>query len=101
RLDGERRAAAAAALDVGIAQIESRGHQLFGVVELGAVQIEEALAVNHQLGTVALENLVAGAFFVEIHPVLESGATAADDLDAQSFRRIAIDEAVDLADRVI
>src|SRR5581483_5276238 len=57
--DHERGSAAAGPLDVRVVEVEARGHQLLPVVEDRAVEIEEALAVDEQLGPVVLEDPVA------------------------------------------
>src|SRR5207253_8868665 len=73
RSDDERRAAAAGALHVRVAQIEARGHQLFLVVQLGALQVEKALAIDHQPGAVVLEDLAAPARLAAAHLERKAG----------------------------
>src|SRR2546429_7448980 len=103
RSDDERRAAAAGALHVRVAQIEARGHQLFLVVQLGTLQVEKALAIDDQPGAVVLEHLVALARLVDVHLVGEAGAPAAHHLDAQpaAGEPLLGDEGLDLARRLV
>src|ERR1041384_2614062 len=84
-LNRERSSAPAGALNVRVLEHEPRLHQLFFVVELGAVQIKQALHVNENLRAVLLENLVAGPRRVEIHFILQARAAAADDFEPQPF----------------
>src|SRR5262249_4655476 len=98
--NSERRAAAAAPLDVRVAEVEAGAHEVFAVIELGAVQVEVALPIDDDLGSLALEQTVAVALLVEIHLVGEAGAAAADDLDAKAALLVLVarDERADLRD---
>src|SRR5262249_12346750 len=84
RSDPERRSTAASPLDVGILEVEARRHELVLEIEDGAVQVEKALPVDHQLRSAVLEDLVALAGLIEIHLVGEPRAAAPDDLHAQA-----------------
>src|SRR3989442_1664902 len=96
--DDERGAAATGSLHVRVLQVEARGHQFVPVIEDRAVEVEEALAVDDQLGARVLEDLVAIARLVEVHLVGEPRATPTDDLHAQTAIRQALlhDEPLDL-----
>src|SRR5271170_2823458 len=84
----ERFSTSARPLGVRVDELETRRHQLFGIVQLGAVQIEKAFAIDDQTGAIALEDLVAIFFGVDLHAILQARTAAADHLDAQSGARL-------------
>src|SRR5262249_6252893 len=80
----EGRAAAAGTLDVRILQIESRRHELVLEIEHRPVEIEEALAIDQELGASVLEDAIAVALLIDVHLVGEPRAAPTGDLDAPS-----------------
>src|SRR5262249_36910491 len=81
--DAERSATAADILDVRVVQLKARLHQCLGVVELGAVKIEIALAVGDHGHPVSLEGAVAWPRLIDVELVLKPGAAAADHFHAE------------------
>src|ERR1044071_8683550 len=59
-LDVKAFAAAALVLDIGVAELEAFVEALAGVIELGALQVGQALRVDQDLDAVALELQVLG-----------------------------------------
>ena len=85
----EARAAAAGGDRVRVVHGEAGAHQRVDVVDLGALQEVDRLAVDVDLHAVRLEDLVLGRRGVlEHHPVAEAGAAAGVDVDAQPDRRV-------------
>src|SRR5918993_3437390 len=83
-LTGKRAAAAAAALDVGVVDGEAGAHEAVDVVELGAHYVGDAHCVYCHPDALGLEDLVVvGDLVVEVDAVLETGAAAGPDADAQ------------------
>src|SRR5215203_970524 len=83
-LAGERAAAAAAALDVGVVHGEAGAHEAVHVVELAAHDVGDAHGVDEHPDALGLEDLVVvGDLVVEVDAVLETGAAAGPDADAQ------------------
>src|SRR5262245_27735625 len=77
----ERVAAAAGGLGVRILDREAAAHQVFLVVDLGAVEVAEAHRVDDDLDAVRLDHLVVLGDLVEDHAVLEARAAASLDVD--------------------
>src|ERR1700687_5506648 len=86
-LDAEGAAAAAGAFDVGVVEFEAGAFEGFDIVDLDAFEIHGAHLVNSDLEAVELGDFVGvvGLIFKR-HVVLETGAAAADDGDAQGDR---------------
>src|SRR5262249_20949920 len=80
----ERVAAAAGGGRVRVLDGESAPHQVFLVVDLGALQVAHAHRVHDDLDAVLLEDLVAFGDLVEDHPVLEPGAATSLDVDPEA-----------------
>ena len=82
--DGERHAAAAGGGRVRVGDHEPRPLQVFPVVDFRAHEILEAHRVHEQLGALALDHeVVLAGRVLEGESVLESGAAAAFDVNAQ------------------
>src|SRR5829696_7488661 len=83
-LAGKRATAAAAALDVGVVHGEAGAHEAVHVVELASHDVGDAHGVDEHPDALGLEDLVVlGDLVVEVDAVLESGAAAGPDADAQ------------------
>src|SRR5918997_1950370 len=83
-LAGERAAAAAATLNVGVVDGEASAHEAVHVVELAAHDVRDAHGVDEYLDALGLDNFVVVVdLVVEVDRVLEAGATARPDTDAQ------------------
>src|SRR6185436_6916300 len=80
----ERVAAAAGGGGVGVLDGEAAAHQVFLVVDLGALEVAQAHGVHDALDAFLLEHLVAVGRLVEDHAVGEAGASPALDVDAQA-----------------
>src|SRR5690606_4450077 len=73
--DAEAFAAAALAAHVGVVELEALVEAFLGEVQLGAVQIDQALGVDDDLHAVALEHLILGLQLVdELQHVGQAGA---------------------------
>src|SRR5215469_2694737 len=97
---GEGRAAAAGGRGVGVANDELRAVQPVAVVDLGAHQVLHAHGVDQELHSHVLDAGIAVLdFLIELEAVLQPGAAAALDEDAQHQLRItlAADEVAHLA----
>src|SRR5690606_6720120 len=95
----ERRAAAAGRRGVRIANDELRAGEVFLVVDLGTLQVLDAQRIDEERHAALLDLRVPFLrFLVEREAVLETGAAAALDVDAQLQVRIALglDELTDL-----
>src|SRR4051794_39066858 len=79
----ERGAAPARRHDVRVVHLEAGAHQTLGVVDRRAVDVAQALLVDEDADAVVVEHLVAVVALVERELVLEAGAAAALDRDAQ------------------
>ena len=79
----ERMAAAAGRLGVGVLDRKPTAHEVFLVVDLGALEMPEAHRVDEHLDTLDLDDLIALAALVEDHPVLEAGAAASLHVDPE------------------
>ena len=86
-LDAEGAAAAAGALDVGIIELEAGTFESFDVIDFHAIEIHGAHLVDSDLEAVEVHDFVGlvGLIFKR-HVILETGAAAADDGDAQGDR---------------
>src|SRR6185369_8979720 len=80
----ERVAAAAGGGGVGVLDREAAAHQVFLVVDLGALEVAQAHGIHDDLDTFLLEDLVALGGLVEHHPVGKARAAAALDVDPQA-----------------
>src|SRR3712207_2353928 len=99
KLAGEGAAAAAAALDVRVVDGEAGAHEAVDVVELAAHDVGDAHRVDGELDALGLEDLVVGGdLVVEVDVVLEAGAAAGPDADAEREILLALlrHEALDL-----
>ena len=84
-LHAEGGAAAAGRLHLGVVELEAGRFQRFDVVHRTAVQVHQRSGIYKYLQVLEAEDLVHHAALVfESHRVLEAGAAAADDADAQS-----------------
>ena len=93
RLDGERAAAAAGALDVGIIELETGAFQRLDEIDFGAVEVQQAGLVHEDLQAIVVVSLVEHIRSVlEGHGIAETGAPSADDGNAQPtwFRLLAV-----------
>src|SRR5262249_52712020 len=101
----DRLAAAAGRLHVGVVELEAVPHHRGDEVELGAVEVNEALRVDEEPHTLLLEHLVVGARLAvrPLEEVRESGAAAAADPDAQRRAQLAalVGLLADLRDRFV
>src|SRR5579859_6391331 len=87
----ERMATAAARNGVWIVDREASAHESVDVVDFGALEIANAVLVDDNPDSVALENFVAVLNRgVEGHSVLKSRAPAGRHEDTQSSRRIGL-----------
>src|SRR5688500_2874566 len=97
RLDVKGLPAAALVLDLGVLELEALVQAFSGVVELGAVDVRQALRVDHHLDAVALELQVVGVGLVDElelvgHARAAGGAHAHAQADAlASLREEALD----------
>src|SRR5262249_19387324 len=80
----ERMPAPAGGRGIGVLDGEAAAHEVFLVVDLGALEVAEAHGVDDDLHALLLEDLVAVGGLVEHHAVGEAGATPALHVDAQS-----------------
>src|SRR4051794_20026834 len=84
-LAAERAAAAAATLDVGVVDGEAGTHEAVHVVELAAHDVGDAHGVDENPDALGLDNFVVVVdLIVEVDRVLETGAAAGPDANAQS-----------------
>ena len=82
----ERRAAAAGARDVRIAELEPGAVGAFDVVDLRSVQVLVAEGIDEQLYAVSFEQLVEiRGFVLEVQVVLETGAATTDHAEAEAL----------------
>src|SRR5512132_1028409 len=82
----ERRAAAARALHVGVAELEAGAVEALDVVDLGPLQVLVAERIDEELDALVLERLVhVGGLVLEVQVVREASATAADDAEPQAL----------------
>ena len=86
-LDAEGAAATAGALDVGIIELEAGTLESFDVVDFHAIEIHGTHLVDSDLEAIEVRDFIGlvGLIF-ERHVILETGAAAADDGDAQGDR---------------
>src|SRR5579859_618612 len=86
-LHAERRSAAAGAFHVRILELESRTLEGLHVIHDAAVEIHDRRRIDEYLQAVHFEGLVhhSGAV-LKLHGIRETGASAADDSNAQSGR---------------
>src|SRR5215212_9242885 len=83
-LAGKRATAAAAALNVRVVHGEAGAHKAVHVVELAPHDVGDAHGVDEHPDALGLEDLVVvGDLIVEVDAVLETGAAAWPDADAQ------------------
>src|SRR5437667_11998309 len=82
----EGMAAPAGGGGVGVLDREAAAHQVFLVVDLGALEVAQAHGVHDDLDAFRLEDLVALGLLVEDHAVGEAGAPPALDVDAKAAR---------------
>ena len=83
--DAERLSTAAALGGVWIGELEPAAHEAVLEVHNGAVEVQEALGIAHDLYAVDLAQLVGGVLVViETQRVAEAGAAASFDADAQA-----------------
>lgn len=69
---------------IGVADLESALLQVLGIIELAAADEESAFRVDDHIHPVAGNKDVAVAWAIhQVHLVLQAGATATDDSDAQ------------------
>src|ERR1700733_5408828 len=89
RLDAERTAAAAGALDVRVVELEARTFDCLDIVNLHAVEIHFAHLIYENLQAVEFIDVVAVLIdlVLESHVIAETRATAAHDCDAQAGGR--------------
>jgi len=86
-LNAERRSAPASALGVGVLELEACCFEGFDVVDDAAVEVHERSGVDKDLECAEVKDLVHHAGLVlKRHGVLEAGASAADDANAQAGR---------------
>src|SRR5258708_27411385 len=84
-LDVEALSAAAFVLDVGVAELEPLVKAFAGVVELGTLEVGQALWVDQQLDAVALELQIVGVRGVgEFQLVRHAGAARGAHAPAQA-----------------
>src|SRR5215470_17628191 len=79
----ERVAAAAGGRRVGVLDGEPAAHEVFLVVDLGALEVPHAHGVDDDLDAVRLEHLVLVGRLVQHHAVAEARAAAALYVDPQ------------------
>src|ERR1700722_1920851 len=85
RLDAEAGATAAGAFDRGVLELEAGGFEGLDVIDHAAIQVHGAGGVDEDFEVVELEHLVHHSGLVlKRHAVLEAGAAATDDTDAQT-----------------
>src|SRR5690606_24876753 len=84
--DREGRAAAAGAGHVRVRELEARAVEALDEVDLGAVEVLVAQRIDVHLDALVLELLVhRGGGVLEVEVVVEPGAPAADDAQAQAL----------------
>src|ERR1700735_181881 len=89
QLNGERAAAAAGALHVGVVELEAGALERLDVVDGNSIEIHFAHLVDQHLEAVKFVHVV-GAFVHLIfkrHPIAAARATAANNRDAEASRR--------------
>src|SRR5579883_1088756 len=84
-LHAERRPAPAAALGVRVRDLEALALEVLDVVDLDPLEVEDALRIDHDVEAVLGEERVVGALLVDRETVLEAGAAAALDEDAEGL----------------
>jgi hypothetical protein len=89
RLDAERAAAAASALDVRVIELEARTFDCLDVINLDTVKIHFAHLIDQNFEAVEFIDVVAVLIdlVLESHVIAETRATAAHDGDAQAGGR--------------
>ncbi|SPP64955.1 hypothetical protein NITLEN_20595 [Nitrospira lenta] len=97
RLSGERFSTAASLVGVRIDELEIPAHQVFMVIQLGALQVDRTLGIHNDLHAVEFINLVVLAYFlVEVDGVTQAGAAAALHAEAKTafFDALDVDQAL-------
>jgi hypothetical protein len=85
RLDAERAAATAGALNVRVVKLEARAFDAFDVIDLYAFKIHRAHLVNGNLQAVKVQYFIGVVGLVlECHVILKTRAAAADYRDTES-----------------
>src|SRR5580692_10061024 len=89
RLNAERAAAAAGALDVWVVEFEARTFDCLDVINLDTVEIHFAHLIYENLQAVEFIDVIAVLIdlALESHVIAETRATAAHDCDAQAGGR--------------
>ena len=95
----ERSAAAATPRGLGILQSEARPGEVVRVVERRARDELRAFRIDDHFHPIPHGNRIAIRDFIESHAVLQPGASAFFDKNAEAFRRLALfgDECLKLA----
>src|SRR5712671_3237408 len=85
-LNAKRAAATATSGGVGVVELESGAMQAIDIIHFGSVHVEQAGFVDEDLQAFKLEYGIALVVesFIEAHTIRETGAAAANNLDAKS-----------------
>ena len=95
----ERLTATAAAMRIGVFELETSPLERIDKVNFCALQVKEALEVDKDLHPIAFKNLVPFAFHsFQIEVVLQTGTTTPHDSNPQasSFLSLLLDRLLDL-----
>src|SRR5688572_28036867 len=89
-LDAERTTAAAAAAHIWIVEFKAGAVEPFNIVHFRSIHVQQARLIDKDLQPVEFKNTIVliVEVLVKAHPVLESGTSAADNLDAQTGKRL-------------
>ncbi len=76
---------------VGVGDFEAATLEGIGVIEFGTSDVEGAFGIDHDADAGGFdENVAIGGGILEVHFVLEAGAAAADNRDAEDALRPAL-----------